>query len=187
MCCWLKIFDFSFLVKRCLTSRGVRWPNRRLKNWSNRWTGYFCLLYCLLHISACPFWPFSNITLLMHVSQDCNVIAAIILGTFCYCEVIDPLQLTSHTINIISCSEFSCWFHIVIPFPHLLKCSADFSVCSEFQLIHELCLYVLPASQRAELIRATLATLHAFLSWIPLGYIFESPLVCTSLFLLVTC
>jgi len=50
---------------------------------------------------------------------------------------------------------------------------------SEFQLIHELCLYVLSASQRAELIRATLSTLHAFLSWIPLGYIFESPLVCT--------
>lgn len=51
---------------------------------------------------------------------------------------------------------------------------------SEFQLIHELCLFVLSASQRAELIRATLATLHAFLSWIPLGYIFESPLVCLS-------
>ena len=49
---------------------------------------------------------------------------------------------------------------------------------SEFQLVHELCLYVLQASQKAELIRATLATLHAFLSWIPLGYIFEFPLVC---------
>lgn len=56
------------------------------------------------------------------------------------------------------------------------------SSCSEFQLIHELCLYVLSASQRAELIRATLATLHAFLSWIPLGYIFESTLVCTIFF-----
>ncbi|CAL5408072.1 unnamed protein product [Camellia sinensis] len=51
------------------------------------------------------------------------------------------------------------------------------SLNSEFQLIHELCLYVLSAaSQRTELMRATLATLHAFLSWIPLGYIFESPL-----------
>lgn len=50
-------------------------------------------------------------------------------------------------------------------------------VYSEFQLIHELCLYVLSASQRTELVRATLSTLHAFLSWIPLGYIFESPLV----------
>ncbi|XP_057774096.1 protein EXPORTIN 1A-like [Salvia miltiorrhiza] len=55
------------------------------------------------------------------------------------------------------------------------------SMNSEFQLIHELCLYVLSASQRAELIRATLATLHAFLSWIPLGYIFESPLLETLL------
>ncbi|XP_062114346.1 protein EXPORTIN 1B-like [Humulus lupulus] len=51
------------------------------------------------------------------------------------------------------------------------------SLNSEFQLIHELCLYVLSASQRTELIRATLSTLHAFLSWIPLGYILESPLV----------
>ncbi|KAJ4958081.1 hypothetical protein NE237_025192 [Protea cynaroides] len=56
------------------------------------------------------------------------------------------------------------------------------SLNSEFQLIHELCLYVLSAaSQRTELIRATLATLHAFLSWIPLGYIFGSPLLETLL------
>ncbi|CAM6105957.1 unnamed protein product [Calypogeia fissa] len=55
------------------------------------------------------------------------------------------------------------------------------SLNSEFQLIHELCQYVLSASQRPELIRATLATLHAFLSWIPLGYIFESPLLETLL------
>ncbi|MBA0710152.1 hypothetical protein Golax_025145, partial [Gossypium laxum] len=54
------------------------------------------------------------------------------------------------------------------------------SLNSEFQLIHELCLYVLSASQRIELIRATLSTLHAFLSWIPLGYIFESTLVSNS-------
>uniref|UniRef100_A0A6N2N6B7 Exportin-1 C-terminal domain-containing protein n=1 Tax=Salix viminalis TaxID=40686 RepID=A0A6N2N6B7_SALVM len=52
---------------------------------------------------------------------------------------------------------------------------------TEFQLIHELCLYVLSASQRTELIRATLSTLNAFLSWIPLGYIFESPLLETLL------
>ncbi|KAK4351071.1 hypothetical protein RND71_030384 [Anisodus tanguticus] len=55
------------------------------------------------------------------------------------------------------------------------------SLNSEFQLIHELCMYVLSVSQRTELIRATLATLHAFLSWIPLGYIFESTLLETLL------
>ncbi|KAK9100803.1 hypothetical protein Scep_024233 [Stephania cephalantha] len=55
------------------------------------------------------------------------------------------------------------------------------SLNSEFQLVHELCLYVLSASQRTELIRATLSTSHAFLSWIPLGYIFESPLLETLL------
>ncbi|CAL0311372.1 unnamed protein product [Lupinus luteus] len=55
------------------------------------------------------------------------------------------------------------------------------SLNNEFQLIHELCLYVLSASQRTELLHATLSTLHAFLTWIPLGYIFESPLLETLL------
>ncbi|KAK2429769.1 protein EXPORTIN 1A [Trifolium repens] len=54
-------------------------------------------------------------------------------------------------------------------------------VCSEFQLIDELWLYVLSASQRAELILATPSTIHVFLSWIPLGFIFESPLLETLL------
>jgi exportin-1 len=47
------------------------------------------------------------------------------------------------------------------------------SLNSKFRLIHELCLYVLSASQRPELICATLATLHSFLSRIPLGFISE--------------
>lgn len=51
------------------------------------------------------------------------------------------------------------------------------SLNQEFQLIHELCLFVLNASQKPELIRATLSTLHAFLSWVPLAYIFNSNLV----------
>ncbi|CAN8269826.1 unnamed protein product [Cochlearia groenlandica] len=55
------------------------------------------------------------------------------------------------------------------------------SLNREFQLIHELCLYVLSASQRQELICSTLSALHAYLSWIPLGYIFESPLLETLL------
>nr|CAB3456381.1 unnamed protein product [Digitaria exilis] len=55
------------------------------------------------------------------------------------------------------------------------------SLNSEFRLIHELCLSVLSGSQKPELVRATLATLHAFLSWIPIGFIFESPLLETLL------
>lgn len=51
------------------------------------------------------------------------------------------------------------------------------SLNTEFRLIHELCLFVLNASQKPDLIRATLATLHAYLSWVPLGYIFESNIV----------
>lgn len=51
------------------------------------------------------------------------------------------------------------------------------SLNQEFRLIHELCLFVLNVSQRPELIRATLSTLHAYLSWVPVGYIFESNIV----------
>ncbi len=47
----------------------------------------------------------------------------------------------------------------------------------QFSAVHELCLMVLNASQRPDLIRATLSTLYAFLSWVPLGYIFESNVI----------
>ena len=52
---------------------------------------------------------------------------------------------------------------------------------TDFPRIHELCEFVLQHSQRPELIQRTLLTLHAFLSWIPLGYIFESTLLDTCL------
>jgi len=48
---------------------------------------------------------------------------------------------------------------------------------SEFKQIFELCQQVLNQSQRPSLISITLQTLLRFLSWIPLGYIFETPLV----------
>ncbi|KAF3965260.1 hypothetical protein CMV_010533 [Castanea mollissima] len=51
------------------------------------------------------------------------------------------------------------------------------SLNGEFQLIHDFCLRVLSTSQGTELIRATLPTLLALLSWIPLDYIFETPLL----------
>ncbi len=47
----------------------------------------------------------------------------------------------------------------------------------QFGAVHELCLMVLNSSQRPDLTRATLSTLHAFLSWVPLGYIFESNVI----------
>lgn len=47
----------------------------------------------------------------------------------------------------------------------------------QFAAVHELCLMVLNASQKQDLIRATLSTLNAFLSWVPLGYILESNIV----------
>lgn len=51
------------------------------------------------------------------------------------------------------------------------------SLNNEFRLIHELCHFVLVNTQRAELIKSTLSALHAYLSWVPVGYIFESNLV----------
>jgi exportin-1 len=51
----------------------------------------------------------------------------------------------------------------------------------QFAQVHQLCLLVLNASAKPDLVRTTLATLNAFLSWVPLGYIFESNLVETLL------
>jgi len=53
------------------------------------------------------------------------------------------------------------------------------SLNAEFAQIFRLCEFVLGASSRPKLIDATLRTLKAFLSWIPLGYLFETPLVQT--------
>lgn len=53
------------------------------------------------------------------------------------------------------------------------------SLNAEFAQIFRLCEFVLGASSRPKLIDATLGTLKAFLSWIPLGYLFETPLVQT--------
>ncbi|GMH35437.1 hypothetical protein BSKO_03305 [Bryopsis sp. KO-2023] len=51
------------------------------------------------------------------------------------------------------------------------------SLNDEFRLIHELCHFVLNNSQCPSLIQATLSTLHAYLSWVPLGYIFQGNMV----------
>lgn len=51
------------------------------------------------------------------------------------------------------------------------------TMCSEFSQVFTLCLFVLENSLNAPLISATLETLLKFLSWIPLGYIFETKLI----------
>ena len=53
------------------------------------------------------------------------------------------------------------------------------SLNTEFADIFKLCIFVLGASSRPQLISATLRTLKAFLSWIPLGYLFETDLIRT--------
>ena len=43
--------------------------------------------------------------------------------------------------------------------------------------IFGLCMFVLDKTQKPALVEATLQTLLRFLNWIPLGYIFETPLI----------
>lgn len=50
-------------------------------------------------------------------------------------------------------------------------------MCGEFSSIYNLCMEILQKSSQPSLILATLETLLRFLSWIPLGYIFETDLI----------
>ncbi|OAA63078.1 exportin-1 [Cordyceps fumosorosea ARSEF 2679] len=51
------------------------------------------------------------------------------------------------------------------------------TMCSEFSQIFQLCQEVLNTADQPSLIMSTLQTLLAFCNWIPLGYIFETPLI----------
>jgi exportin-1 len=47
----------------------------------------------------------------------------------------------------------------------------------EFSSIFHLCEFILEHSQRPSLLKVTLQTLQRFLTWIPLGFIFQTPLI----------
>uniref|UniRef100_F1KQU0 Exportin-1 n=1 Tax=Ascaris suum TaxID=6253 RepID=F1KQU0_ASCSU len=49
--------------------------------------------------------------------------------------------------------------------------------CGEFQAVFTLCHAVMETSENAALVEATLQTLYRFLSWIPVGYIFETNII----------
>ncbi|MCJ1370011.1 Karyopherin transporter [Loxospora ochrophaea] len=51
------------------------------------------------------------------------------------------------------------------------------NMTAEFASIFQLCSEVLNTANQASLIQATLETLLRFLNWIPLGYIFETPII----------
>lgn len=55
------------------------------------------------------------------------------------------------------------------------------SMTQEFSSIFQLCSEVLGTANQPYLVKATLETLLRFLNWIPLGYIFETPIVSTLL------
>lgn len=52
-------------------------------------------------------------------------------------------------------------------------------MCNEFSAIFQLCSEILNTADQASLIKATLETLLKFLNWIPLGYVFETPIIDT--------
>jgi exportin-1 len=51
------------------------------------------------------------------------------------------------------------------------------TMCAEFSQIFQLCQEVLNTATAPSLIKATLETMLRFFNWIPLGYIFETPLI----------
>ncbi|CCX34946.1 CRM1 C terminal-domain-containing protein [Pyronema domesticum] len=51
------------------------------------------------------------------------------------------------------------------------------TMCQEFSAIFQLCSEVLSQAEQPSLAKATLETLLRFLNWIPLGYIFETPII----------
>ena len=51
------------------------------------------------------------------------------------------------------------------------------SMCQEFSQVFQLCSEVLNTANQSSLIKATLETLLRFLNWIPLGFIFETPII----------
>jgi len=51
------------------------------------------------------------------------------------------------------------------------------TMCAEFSQIFQLCSEVLNTANQSSLIKATLETLLRFLNWIPLGFIFETPII----------
>lgn len=51
------------------------------------------------------------------------------------------------------------------------------TMCAEFSQIFQLCSEVLKTANQTSLIKATLQTLLRFLNWIPLGFIFETPII----------
>ncbi|KAJ5995845.1 Exportin-1 [Penicillium waksmanii] len=55
------------------------------------------------------------------------------------------------------------------------------SMTQEFASIFQLCSEVLNTANQTSLVKATLETLLRFLNWIPLGYIFETPIINTLL------
>ncbi|KAI5478418.1 exportin-1 [Pseudohyphozyma bogoriensis] len=50
-------------------------------------------------------------------------------------------------------------------------------ICQEFSEVFSLCVEVLEKADKPSLIKATLEAMLRFLNWIPLGYIFETPVI----------
>jgi exportin-1 len=60
---------------------------------------------------------------------------------------------------------------------HGLTQLGSVSQCQEFSEVFSLCVEVLEKADKPSLIKATLEAMLRFLNWIPLGYIFETPVI----------
>ncbi|KAG1054076.1 hypothetical protein G6F43_003887 [Rhizopus delemar] len=60
---------------------------------------------------------------------------------------------------------------------HLKTSNLRQSICDEFSEIFYLCVEILEKATKTSLVKVTLDTLLRFLSWIPVGYIFETDLI----------
>lgn len=69
-----------------------------------------------------------------------------------------------------------CFQHNCLLLPSVIV-AAQVNLNAEFGLIFQLCQYVLSVSQDPALLSTTLSTLQRFLSWIPVGFIFETDLL----------
>lgn len=85
--------------------------------------------------------------------------------------------LCENNMNILRClSEEVFDFSSGKMTSHKIKTLKE-TLNSEFALVFELCQHVLQTSQNTALLVETLQTLLKFLSWIPLGYIFETKMI----------
>ncbi|ORE03750.1 nuclear export factor CRM1 [Rhizopus microsporus var. microsporus] len=87
------------------------------------------------------------------------------------------MSLCENNMNILKLLSEEIFDYSAEQMIHLKTSNLRQSICNEFSEIFHLCVEILDSVSKASLIKATLETLLRFLSWIPIGYIFETNLI----------